>query len=156
MTESITQAIQSIQAILAPAVMISACGLLLLGMQNKYGRIIDRLRSLARERLELIQRRGEPLADARIQAIDHQMPDLLHRNQLQHNAVLCLYCAVIAFVADAFVIASGLLADASMLIALAVFLAGMALVLSSMIQATLEIRISTRAVTYETREVMKL
>jgi hypothetical protein len=47
------ESIKIIQQILAPGIMISACGLLLLSMQNKYGRINDRLRSLLKERLEL-------------------------------------------------------------------------------------------------------
>ena len=158
LTTTITQAIQAIQAILAPAIMISACGLLLLGMQNKYGRIIDRMRGLSRERLDLVHRRGDPLADTRLASIDYQMPDLHLRNRRQHNAILLLYCAVIAFVADTFAIALGLFVQswATTILALGVFLAGMLLVLLSMIQAALEIRISTRAVTYETREALKL
>ena len=154
----ITQAIQAIQAILAPAIMISACGLLLLGMQNKYGRIIDRMRGLTRERLELVRRRTAPVCDARCAAVEHQMPDLFLRSRLLHNAVFLLYCAVIAFVADTFVIAVGLLVVSMAVTAAAVvlFLVGMLLVLLSMIQAAEEIRISTRAVIYETEEALRL
>lgn len=158
MTITITQAIQAIQAILAPAVMISACGLLLLGMQNKYGRIIDRMRSLARERADLVARRGNPVVDTRIAWIDHQMPDMFLRNRRQHNAIFLLYCAVISFVFDTFSIALGLFAQnwATTTLALAIFLLGMFLVLMSMIQAALEIRISTRAVSFEASEALKL
>jgi hypothetical protein len=39
-------AIEAIQAILAPALGISAVGLLLLGLYNRYSNIINRIRSL--------------------------------------------------------------------------------------------------------------
>jgi hypothetical protein len=147
-----------IQTILAPAVMISACGLLLLGMQNKYGRIIDRLRSLARERLELIPQRGEPLANARLTLIDRQLPDLMLRLRKQQSAVLGLFRAVAIFVADGFLIAGGLLLAPGIgnALALAAFLLGMGFVFWSVVQAATEIRISTRAVTYEVEECRKL
>jgi len=41
---------KTIQLMLAPAVMISACGLLLLGISNKYSSITNRLRILNEER----------------------------------------------------------------------------------------------------------
>jgi len=154
----VEEAARTIQTILAPAVMVSACGLLLLGMQNKYGRINDRLRALARERLELLPRRGDPLSDVRLMAIDRQIPDLLLRVRIQHDAVLRLFQAVIAFVADAFIIAASLFvyADALNLLALAVFLVGMALVLWATALAAREIAISTRAVTSEIEDIMKV
>jgi hypothetical protein len=153
----VEEAARTIQTILAPAVMISACGLLLLGMQNKYGRINDRMRALARERLDMLPRRGDPVADLRVAVIDHQMPDLLLRLRVQHDAVLRLFQAVVVFIADAFVIAASLFAAASVLniIALAVFLAGMALVLWAMVLAAREIAISTRAVAFEIEEMLK-
>lgn len=42
-----------IQATLAPAVLISACGLLCLVIQNRYGRVIDRIRIFNQEHFEL-------------------------------------------------------------------------------------------------------
>lgn len=154
----IEEAARAIQTILAPAVMISACGLLLLGMQNRYGRINDRMRALARERLDLLPKRGDPVADVRLEAIERQMPDLVLRVRLQRNAVYSLFGAVIVFVVDAFVIASSLFAarDALNMIALAVFLVGMGLVLVGMVLAAREIAISARAVTLEVEEIMKL
>ena len=42
-----------ISDMLAPAVMLSACGLFLLGLQNKYSNIINRIRELNEEKREL-------------------------------------------------------------------------------------------------------
>lgn len=154
----IEETARAIQTILAPAVMISACGLLLLGMQNRYGRINDRMRALARERLDLLPKRGDPVADVRLAAIERQMPDLVLRVRIQHDAVYYLFAAVIAFVADAFIIAASLFVAAGLLnmAALGVFLAGMGLVLWAMVLAAREIAISTRAVTLEVEEIMRL
>jgi len=154
----IEESARAIQTILAPAVMISACGLLLLGMQNRYGRINDRMRALARERLDLLPKRGEPVADVRLAAIERQMPDLVLRVRIQRNAVHSLFAAVIVFVVDAFIIAASLFWATGILnaAALVAFLAGMALVLGGMVLAAREIAISARAVTLEVEEIMKL
>lgn len=154
----VEEAARTIQTILAPAVMISACGLLLLGMQNRYGRINDRLRALARERLDLLPRRDTPQAQVRLDAIERQIPDLLARLRIQRNAVYDLFAAVIVFVVDAFVIAASLFVRAAWLnaAALAVFLVGMGLVLWAMVLAAREIAISARAVTLEVEEIMQL
>ena len=45
--------VQIIQAMLAPGLMISACGLLVLGMNNKYSIVVNRIRLLNEERRKL-------------------------------------------------------------------------------------------------------
>jgi len=45
--------ISLIEATLAPAELISACGLLCLVIQNRYGRVIDRIRIFNQEHFEL-------------------------------------------------------------------------------------------------------
>lgn len=154
----VEEAARAIQTILAPAVMISACGLLLLGMQNRYGRINDRLRVLGRERLDLLPQRDTPQAWARLEAIERQIPDLLARLRIQRTAVYNLFAAVIMFVVDAFVIAASLFIAGEFLniLALGVFLVGMSLVLWAMVLAAREIAISARAVTLEVDEIMKV
>ncbi len=46
-------AIQIIRAMLAPGVMVSACGLLLLGMNSRYSLIVNRIRLLTQEGRQL-------------------------------------------------------------------------------------------------------
>jgi Protein of unknown function (DUF2721) len=98
----------TIQIIIAPVVMIMACAILLGGMQAQFAAINDRLRAMARERLELLRTPDGGLSNVaslvgayaieRLCEIDAQMPRLLRRHQLVHNAVLTLYCAVLVFV----------------------------------------------------------
>ena len=46
---------QTIQFILAPAIMISACAIILGGLLSRYAAVNDRLRALAHERFDLIR-----------------------------------------------------------------------------------------------------
>src|SRR3954454_3663589 len=97
---------RSIQLILAPVVMVTACAILLQGLVARYNALHDRLRAISRERLDLhyagpgedLERIGE-----RIREIDHQIPDLLQRHRLIQNSVLCVYSAVMVFIASMFV-----------------------------------------------------
>src|SRR5258708_9185573 len=108
---SVETVARTIQLILAPVVMVSACAILLGRLQTRYGAINDRLRTIARERLELLQSdrssTRERLADERLTQLDTQIPLLLAHHKLAHHAVLTVYCAVVVFVLDMFVIALG-------------------------------------------------
>lgn len=49
--------VEVIQLMLAPGLMISACGLLLLGMNNKYSLVVNRIRLLNEEKNYTTNRR---------------------------------------------------------------------------------------------------
>jgi hypothetical protein len=160
---SIQETGQIIQFILAPVVMVSACGLLITGMMAQFGAINDRLRGLSRERLELLRgstKDGEMdvFGGERLEEIDTQMPDLIERHGevqvailLGYGAILCLVlcmiCIAIAQVTRA--------AFASTLI-LVFFLAGILTLLASITWMAREIRGSNRAVNFEARKVLSL
>jgi len=94
--------IQIIQLMLAPAVMINACGLLLLGINNKYSLVVNRIRLLNEEKRKLYLRSGEkPLTNyynVRLQSIAKQIDNLVYRVKLVRNAVLCYTTGVALFV----------------------------------------------------------
>ncbi len=75
--------VQVLSASIAPCVLISAFGLLLLSLTNRLGRSVDRIRQLCRE---------APGAEARERAeIDRQVRVLYRRCKLMRSAVgLCL------------------------------------------------------------------
>lgn len=96
-------AAQAIQAILAPAIMVSASGLLLLGLLNRYSVIMSRIRALNEERRRLLRATAPPesatAADVtRLASVLRQLPNLLGRVRLLRNAVLCQVAAVGCFV----------------------------------------------------------
>jgi len=94
--------IQIIQLMLAPAVMINACGLLLLGINNKYSLVVNRIRLLNEEKRKLYLRAGEkPLTNydnVRLESIAKQIGNLVYRVKLVRNAVLCYTTGVALFV----------------------------------------------------------
>ena len=84
-------ALQQIAAAVTPAVMVSACGLVALGLDNQTARMANRLRELVRE-----FRADE--APPRRSLIAHQVRVLDRRHALYSRALLLNYGALLAFV----------------------------------------------------------
>jgi hypothetical protein len=159
---TVETAAKTIQLILAPVVMVSACGILLTGMLGHYGSINDRIRRLTAERLQLSQLRPveghEALADERLIEVDHELPMLITRHQEVHHAILLAFTAVAILVVSMFVIAATALSHSSAVgtLALFVFLSGTAALLGSAAFMALEVRSSHRSVSYEATRVIQL
>lgn len=153
---------QTIQFILAPAVMISACAIILGGILGRYATVNDRLRALNRERLELIRecylQKPDPLSNERLSEIDRQVPDLLRRLKLAHDAVFVMYGAIAVFVATTLVIALAAQTNSTLIstIALLMFLVGMSVLFVSLALTLLEVGLAQRAITYEVLQVASL
>jgi len=94
--------VQVIQAMLAPGIMISACGLLLLGMNNKYSLVVNRIRLLGEERRKFSIKAAEKeflyQEEVRLKSISIQLEKLKFRVKLVRNAVFCYSVAVALFV----------------------------------------------------------
>lgn len=157
-----------IQFILAPVVMVTSCAILIGGMLTQYGALSDRLRLLARERLDLLRRPdgsiglASQMADAyateRLRQIDTQIPQLLKRHALVHNAILAAYLAILGFIISMFVIASAALSSSPFAAAAAlyIFLGATAVLLIGIAQIARDIRLSQAAVRYEAQRVLSL
>lgn len=95
-------AVSIIQLMLAPAIMISACGLLLLGMNNRYSLVVNRIRLLNEEKRRLLLKIGEkpPSLDEniRLESISKQISFLVYRVKLVRNSVISYAIAVALFV----------------------------------------------------------
>lgn len=95
-------AVSIIQLMLAPAIMISACGLLLLGMNNRYSLVVNRIRLLNEEKRRLLMKVGEkPITtdeNVRLVSIAKQISYLVYRVKLVRNSVLSYAIAVGLFV----------------------------------------------------------
>ena len=152
----------TIQLILAPEVMITACALMLGGILARYDALNTRLRTMARERLDLTRAKKTEPSDAltieRFQEIDMQLPDILRRHKRLRDALLTIYCAVLIFIATMILIAIAAAADSPSLssFALVVFLVGTAMLFASILLTALEVRQSHHAVEYEAQRVMEL
>ena len=124
-----------IELMLAPAIMISACGLLLLGINNKYSIVVNRIRLLNQESRGLRKKIGDAdyttNEDVRLEIIAQQIPRLLYRLKLVRNAVMSYAMAVGLFVVTSLLLGISYLTGAANMNALimGVFLLGMLMVL---------------------------
>ncbi|MEI7811344.1 MAG: DUF2721 domain-containing protein [Ignavibacteria bacterium] len=100
---------QVIQLMLAPAVMINACGLLILGINNKYSLVVNRIRLLNEEKRGLIHAVGHRTLtyeeNVRLESLATQIRGLVFRVKLVRNSVLCYTAAVALFVSTSLLIA---------------------------------------------------
>ena len=111
----ISSIVQIIQLMLAPGIMISACGLLLLGMNNKYSLVVNRIRILNEERRRALHKLGEKeftlQENVRFESITKQLERLTYRVGLVRNAVLSYTIAVALFVITSLLIGFSYLFD---------------------------------------------
>ncbi|MBK9097906.1 MAG: DUF2721 domain-containing protein [bacterium] len=138
---------------LAPGIMISACGLLLLGMNNKYSLVVNRIRTLNEERRRALHKMGEKeftlQENVRFESITKQLERLTYRVGLVRNAVLSYTIAVALFVLTSLLIGVGYLFDMTRLNSFitVLFLLGMTSVLAGVLFAAYE--------TYKGYEIVK-
>jgi small-conductance mechanosensitive channel len=137
---------QLIVQMVSPAVMVSACGLMLLGLGNKYARVVDRIRSFAAE-VRALRKLGATATEAdrhRLRILELQIPDLFRRGKLLRNALLYCYMAIASFV-----ICSFLIPLTKSWPPLALFAAGMGCVLVAVVLAWREALLSFRLLNLE-------
>jgi Protein of unknown function (DUF2721) len=137
--------VQVIQLMLAPGLMISACGLLLLGMNNKYSLVVNRVRLLNEERRKVLNKSTAKdfnyEENVRIESISLQLEKLTLRVKLVRNAVLAYTIAVALFVVTSLLIGIQYFATLDLNIVVTVFfLIGMLSVLAGVLYAASETR----------------
>jgi hypothetical protein len=149
----------TIQLVVVPAVLLTSCAILAGALLTHYAAINNRLRGMARERLNLVLGPAVDGAGAeRLRAVDAQIPNLLRQHRLMRNAVLAIFCAQAAFVFSMLVIAMAVMAGSTDVAnaALVLFLIGVATLLGSVVLTALEISASHWSLHYEVGEVMAL
>lgn len=158
MSENPLDPILAIQSMLAPALGISAVGLLLLGLNNRYSIIINRLRLLSEERrkyLRYLQQHDtlEYADNIRFMSVTNQSKELLIRSRLVRNAILSLQSAIALFVLASVTIGVNLFvaAPAMKIIPLWIFVLAMIGVFLGVIYAAREVYRSYRIVLLEAK-----
>lgn len=143
--------LQLIQLMLAPAVMINACGLLILGINSKYSIIVNRIRLLNDERRNLINLSKENESQERIKSISEQLIKLAFRVKIVRNVVFCYVSALTLFVLTSILIGFDFLTLSFSLkyFSIVTFLCGMILVLSGALLTSYEIFEGYKIVRFE-------
>jgi hypothetical protein len=131
-----------IQIMLAPGLMISACGLLLLGMNNKYSLIVNRIRLLNEERRKSrYDKEALKNEKKRHRSIDVKILKLNARIILVRNAVFSYSIAVAFFIISSLMIGINKISNPADLnwLVIIFFLVGMIFVLAGIIFAAIEV-----------------
>ncbi|HEV3290168.1 MAG TPA: DUF2721 domain-containing protein [Streptosporangiaceae bacterium] len=160
-------AITAIQAMVAPVVLITTAAILSGALLAMYGSVNDRMRAMNRERLEIFTGTAGtllPVAEVpasgreRLTQIDTQLPMLLRRHRLIHNAVLLIYAGVAVLVLSVIAIAVAVTnrSGAVGIAALVLVLAGTVTLLGGLLFAARSIMISMDAIDYEVRRALSL
>ena len=160
-------AVTAVQAMVAPVVLITTAAILSGALLTMYGSVNDRMRTMDHERLEILTGAAGALLSAsevapsgreRLTQIDTQLPLLLRRHRLLHNAVLLIYAGVAVLVLS--VIAIGVAVTGSSgaagTAALVLVLTGTVMLLGGLLFAARSIIISTDAIDYEVRRTLSL
>jgi hypothetical protein len=147
--------VELIQQMLAPGLMISACGLLLLGVNNKQVAAQGRIRALDEEKRTLIRTaRKEPLDDIleeRLSNVEHQLKTYGQRIIMFRNSVFSFTVSVALFVAASLAIGLQQLGkmDVFSTIALIAFLVGMLTTLAGAVFAAIEVWLAYKVISRE-------
>lgn len=136
-----------IQTIIAPAVMISSCGLIFLALVNRYASINNRIRLLNDERRRLLTAHSEErelgyMESVRLGSIEKQLDNFLNRGKMLRNALTFIIGGIFFFVASSLALAGMLLFPffAWKLVPLVIFLLGMISLFIGVFIAAVEIR----------------
>jgi uncharacterized protein YqhQ len=153
-----TPIVQLIQGMLAPGLMISACGLLLLGMNNKYSLVVNRIRLLNEEKRKIFHQDSiDEDESSRLSNIELQISHLIGRISLVRNAVFSYSMAVALFIVSSVLI--GITVNTTTRafdgLIVAFFYAGMFAVFVGIIFAAIEVWKGYRIVKIEISEVYK-
>ncbi|RPI12887.1 MAG: DUF2721 domain-containing protein [Ignavibacteriae bacterium] len=146
MSETILTGIEAIQAILAPALGISATALLLLSMQNRYSLIVNRLRALTEERRRYynkIANNEEPghYEQVRYSSISTQIKRLFVRCRELRNAILYVQGSILLFVVTSILISVNIFYSSHLLriLPLIIFSVGMIFVLIGIVYSATDV-----------------
>ncbi len=153
-----TPIVQLIQGMLAPGLMISACGLLLLGMNNKYSLVVNRIRLLTEEKRKIFHQANIDETDSnRLSNIELQISHLIGRISLVRNAVFSYSLGVALFIVSSVLIGVTINKPTVTFdwLIVSFFYAGMFAVFVGIIFAAIEVWKGYRIVKIEISEVHK-
>lgn len=147
------QGLQTITSALAPVVMISAAGLLFMGMQTKNLHLGDRIRTLTTE-YRLLP--AGPAHEPRRRQLADQLALFERRLRLSQHALESIYLAIVCFVVTSLLLLGA--ATSAVLVpraTLAIFVVGVALLLTALSFEFLEMRLGLRTIASETNDIGK-
>jgi hypothetical protein len=145
-----------LSAMITPAVLISACGTLIFSTSNRLGRIVDRVRELARTLQQLATSGEIEFREERRHEFDRQLSSHAIRTQLIQRALTSFYAALGTFVATAMAIGVVALVPVLGWLPTALGIAGILVLFYGCVLLIAEARMALRSVTQEMTFSLKL
>ena len=96
--DAMSTALAVLTAMITPAVLISACGSMILSTSHRLGRVVDRVRSLS-DKLEELAEKGADNTKERQSIIFAQLDKLTSRARILQRSMVTFYLALGMFVA---------------------------------------------------------
>ena len=158
MQQTTINAIQAIQAMLTPAVGISAVALIMLGLSNRFSSLFNRIRLLNDERRRLAEEFiGKGVLsyanNTRYMSIIKQNDELLTRSMYIRNAILLMEGAIAFFVLSSIAIGLNMFFGEEFftLVPFIIFIIGMLFVLAGITYAGLDVYHSYKIIQIEVK-----
>lgn len=154
---NIDNLIALIQATIAPAVLISGCALLCLVIQNRYGRVIDRIRIFNQEHFELRKNKSSSKHgtdyEKRIEEINIEVGMLMKRGNYLKLSLFSLFSGILSFIVTSFLLFSAYLLEAATIypVVIATLSIGLLLIIIGVLYAVREVAVSYAAVVHEVK-----
>ncbi len=148
------QNFQVISSAVAPIVMVSAAGLLSMGVQGKNLHLADRIRALMSEHRALA---AEPAQQQRREQIVEQLVVFRRRVRLSQRSLQSVYLAMVAFVVTSLLLAAmpWIGGEATAALIAAVFLLGVVLLLGTLVLEFWEMYLGLQTVDMEIGGALK-
>lgn len=142
----------------APAIIVSACVLFISGLQIKFHNLVNRIRNLDREIVELERR--DKISDHRrrwIMTAEDQVDMLLKRGKLVRDGIFILYVSIFLLILSMMTAALGILIDINLgWVTFIIFLAAVLAIAIANIQAIREVYLSFRVIDEEVANAREL
>lgn len=151
-------AVKTIQLLIAPVVMISACGLLCLALYNRLAAIVSRARAFHKERFDIEMKLAAPDPPAgmigehlrrRFDSLAEQADGVLARARKVRSALLAFLGVILCMLASSLALGLSLARPGFGGLALALFLAGVCLGCAGTLLAMLELTRALDPITME-------
>lgn len=144
-----------IQLLLAPSVLIPACGLLAMSTSARLSAIIARIRDLHRQRLsdyvllDEDNERSRQVRTIRLEGLEVQAQCLIRRAGLTRASLLLEYTSIVALLLSSSSLGVAMIWEPAEYFAGAFFILGLTILLVAMLIAIFDVRQALRWVVYE-------
>jgi len=138
--------IKTIDLIIAPVVMITACAIIVNGLIVRYASLGEKIRMTYLEHLRLKEMESSlsTVKQHQLEDLEQLLPDLLDHHHQVHDVLVLIYLAVLMFLIDMLAIAVAVSTHQSWLsqLVIVIFLLGITILFISMVMIALELRSS--------------